>query len=107
MGAVPFQRAASTRVPLVLDRARQTPLRSAEDLWGHCMNCVTQIIVMLLQTVGKIFERYRDQVNAEAEIAKHAAAVLRMTKIGNALLQKVEEMHDEELDDFLKELGRG
>lgn len=67
-------------------------------------DCVTQASTILLKTVEGLVGRYHDKI-VEEEIAKHAAAVLRMTKIGKEMLKKVEEMHDEELDDFLKELG--
>lgn len=69
---------------------------------------MTAIITLLLQIVGKLIGWFRSHIDAaaEAEIARHAAAVLRMTQIGKELLGKVGEMTDDELNDFLKELGK-
>lgn len=69
---------------------------------------MTTIITWLLELAHKLFDMFRGHINAtqEAEIAKHAAEVLRMTAVGKELLHKIEEMHDEELDDWLKQLGR-
>lgn len=69
---------------------------------------MTAIITTLLQFAGKLIGWFRSHIDAaaEAEIAKHAVAVLRMTQVGKALLDKVGEMTDDELDDFLKDLGK-
>lgn len=103
-----LQRAPSTRLPLVLDRTRQASMQSAENLYGRrhmTDSCINQASVMLMKTVEGLVGRYHEKI-VEEQIAKHAAAVLQKTKIGKEMLKKVEEMHDDDLDDFLKELGK-
>lgn len=70
------------------------------------LSIITTVLSLVASLIGWLNNRQLLQAGADQEIARQLAAIMAMMERGREIFDEVHKMNDEELNEWLKELGR-
>lgn len=70
------------------------------------LSLLTLVLNVASSLLGWMRERQLLDAGADREIAKQALAILEMTQEGKRIMAHIQKMDDDELNDWLQELGK-